>query len=216
MGTDPPSWESPYYERIKKATCKVARKVQLILYHINYVQPIEGEKALTKHPPPFRLQNLLPSWQQIYFWKLLPRHICYGIPRQVISQIPPQPELYHIGSWLADSPLGNLFHSRINARKSHLLLYKNKLNSFLQCLKDSRLKLFALFLFVRVSRQRNLLFLARKVGVLVNFAQNMLQKVSMAVAAAVELPLREGLSIRKNQTPVIFCAQRQAELYTGG
>ena len=48
-----------------------------------------------------------------------------------------------------------------------------------------------------------------------NFAQNMLQKVSMAVAAAVELPLREGLSIRKNQTPVIFCAQRQAELYTG-
>ena len=77
------------------------------------------------------------------------------------------------------------------------------------------MKLFALFLFVRVSRQRNLLFLAREVGVLVNFAQNMLQKDSTAVTAAVELPLREGLSIRKTQTPVIFCAQRQAELYTG-
>ena len=53
------------------------------------------------------------------------------------------------------------------------------------------MKLFALFLFVRVSRQRNLLFLAREVGVLVNFAQNMLQKVSMAVATAVkDAPLR--------------------------
>ena len=52
--------------------------------------------------------------------------------------------------------------------------------------------------------------------VLVNFAQNMLQKVSMAVAAAVELPLREGLFICKNQTPDIFCAQWQAQLYKIG
>ena len=39
---------------------------------------------------------------------------------------------------------------------------------------------------------------------MVNFAQNMLQKVSMAVAAAVELPLRERLFICKNQTPDIY------------
>ena len=38
----------------------------------------------------------------------------------------------------------------------------------------------------------------------------------MAVAAAVELPLREGLFIRKNQTPDIFYAQWQAQLYTTG
>ena len=64
------------------------------------------------------------------------------------------------------------------------------------------MKLFALFLFVRVSRQRNLVFLAREVGVLVNFAQNMLQKDSTAVTAAVELPLREG---QKSNSGYILC-----------
>ena len=64
------------------------------------------------------------------------------------------------------------------------------------------MKLFVLFLFFRVSIKRNLLFLAREVGVLVNFAQNMLHKVSMAVAPDVELPLREG---QKSNSGYILC-----------